>query len=303
MTPFLIVAILFISASISGLSVFFVKRNNASFLKLILSFSGAYLFAITVLHLIPHVYHEGGNTSPEVIGLYILGGFIFQLLLEQFSQGIEHGHIHHNENAGFPIGIMISLCLHAFLEGMPLVSGHRNELVFGIAIHHIPAAFALGSLLLNTSLRKNKIILLLLVFAAMTPLGFLTSKALSQGEVSNISQYFDKIMAVVIGIFLHISTTILFESGSADHHHFNKKKMAAVFLGIGVSLTTFLFPSHDHSSHEGHNHENHAPQGDHHHHNHDHDHTHGEGDHDHQHGNSSDTSTIKKQDKHIDHIH
>lgn len=256
MTPFLIVAVLFFSASISGLSVFFVKRNNANFLKLILSFSGAYLFAITVLHLIPHIY-TGGSTSPEVIGLYILGGFIFQLLLEQFSQGIEHGHIHHDENAGFPLGIMISLCLHAFLEGMPLVSGHQHQLVFGIAIHHIPAAFALGSLLLNSALKKNTIVIMLLIFAAMTPLGFLTSKALSQGEVSNISQYFDKIMAVVVGIFLHISTTILFESGSADHHHFNKKKMAAVFLGIAVSLTSFLFPSHDHSSHSDHNHPEH----------------------------------------------
>lgn len=271
MTPILITAVLFVSAFISGLSVFFVKRNNSTFLKLILSFSGAYLFAITVLHLIPHVYHDSGNTSPEVLGLYILGGFIFQLLLEQFSQGIEHGHLHLEDNAGFPIGIMISLCLHAFLEGMPLVSGPQTQLVFGIAIHHIPAAFALGSLLLNTALTKKSIILMLLIFAAMTPLGFLTSKALSQGEVSILAPYFDKMMAVVIGIFLHISTTILFESGSADHHTFNKKKLAAVFIGIGVSLTTFLFPTHDHDSHKGHNHEIHN-----------HDHTnHDHSDHDH----------------------
>lgn len=279
MTPILITAVLFFSAFISGLSVFFIKRNNATFLKLILSFSGAYLFSITVLHLIPHVYHDGGNTSPEVIGLYILGGFIFQLLLEQFSQGIEHGHIHQEDNAGFPIGIMISLCLHAFLEGMPLVSGPQTQLVFGIAIHHIPAAFALGSLLLNTSLRKKSIVVMLLIFAAMTPLGFMTSKALSQGEVSILAPYFDKMMAVVIGIFLHISTTILFESGSADHHTFNKKKMAAVFLGIAISLTTFLFPTHDHGSHEGHNHEahDHHDHGGHEGHNHDEHHDHHEG--------------------------
>jgi len=277
MSSFLIVAILFISASIAGLAVFFVKRDNTNYLKLILSFSGAYLFAITVLHLIPHAYSDG-NTSPEIIGLYILGGFIFQLLLEQFSQGIEHGHIHHHENSGFPLGIMVSLCLHAFLEGMPLVAGHQSQLVFGIAIHHIPAAFALGSLLLNTRLTKNSIIILLLIFAAMTPLGYLTSSFLSNGEISNISQHFDKIMAVVIGIFLHISTTILFESGSADHHKFNKKKMAAVFLGTALSLTTFLFPTHDHS-HHGHDHQ--------HEHNHDaHDHEH----HDHDHHDHSDHS-------------
>jgi zinc transporter ZupT len=298
----LIVAILFLSAFISGMAVFFVKRDNTSYLKLILSFSGAYLFAITVLHLIPHVYHAN-TTSPEVIGLYILGGFIFQLLLEQFSQGIEHGHIHHQENTGFPLGIMISLCLHAFLEGMPLISGQQTKLVFGIAIHHIPAAFALGSLLLSSTVKKQTIIIMLVIFAAMTPLGFITSSVLSEGEIGNISQHFDKIMAVVIGIFLHISTTILFESGSADHHKFNKKKMAAVFLGLAVSLTTFLLP-HDHShgahGHEHHNHDGHNHDG------HDHEHTDGAHDHDHDgHDHSHDHSKDEthKHDDHKGHQH
>jgi len=264
MSATLIVAILFISALVSGVAVFFVKRDNTNSLKLILSFSGAYLFAITVLHLIPHVY-QGSNTNPEVIGLYILGGFLFQLVLEQFSQGIEHGHIHHHSHQAFPLGIMASLCLHAFLEGMPLASGHQTQLVFGIAIHHIPAAFALGSLLLHTKLTRNKITIYLVIFAAMTPLGFMLSKGISAGEVGNIHQYFDKIMAVVIGIFLHISTTILFESGSADHHTFNKKKMIAVLLGVAVSLLNFLFESHDH----GHHHHDHpTEQHDHHDHQH-----------------------------------
>ncbi|MEJ5053793.1 ZIP family metal transporter [Sphingobacterium sp. MYb382] len=269
MSSFLIVSILFLSAFISGLAVFFVKRTNASLLKLILSFSGAYLFSITVLHLIPHVYISN-TTSPEVIGLYILGGFLFQLFLEQFSQGIEHGHIHHHDYNIFPLGIMISLCLHAFLEGMPLAAGLRSELVFGIAIHHIPAAFALGSLLINTRLSKTKIGFFLLLFAAMTPLGFLTSKGISDGEIGNISQYFDKIMAIVIGIFLHISTTILFESGSADHHHFNKKKMLAVLLGVLVSLANFFFDGHSHDHGDG----SHGHSHEHHDHDHSHDHNH-----------------------------
>jgi len=269
MSSFLIVSVLFISAFVSGLSVFFVKRDNTNLLKLVLSFSGAYLFSITVLHLIPHVYLTD-STRPEIIGLYILGGFLFQLLLEQFSQGIEHGHIHQHNHQVFPLGIMVSLCLHAFLEGMPLAAGHQSELVFGIAIHHVPAAFALGSLLLSTRLSKIQIGLFVLLFAAMTPLGFMTSKGISEGEIGSISKYFDKIMAIVIGIFLHISTTILFESGSADHHKFNKKKMIAVLLGVLVSLANFLFEGHDH------NHGEHsAPQEQGHDHDHAHDHDHG----------------------------
>lgn len=278
MSSTLIVSILFISAFLAGLSVFFVKRENTDLLKLVLSFSGAYLFSITVLHLIPHVYISP-ETDPEIIGLYILGGFLFQLILEQFSQGIEHGHIHHSTHNAFPLGIMISLCLHAFLEGMPLAGGHQAELVFGIAIHHIPAAFALGSLLLNTSLSKMKIVVFLLIFAIMTPAGFLTSKGISQGDIGNIAQYFDKIMAIVIGIFLHISTTILFESGSADHHKFNRKKMVAVLLGVLVSLANFLFDSHDHHHHGPAHHHHHE-----HHYDHDHDedhHHHHDDEHDH----------------------
>ncbi len=279
MSSTLIVSILFFSALLSGIAVFFVKRDNTQLLKLILSFSGAYLFAITVLHLIPEVYHSQA-TSGQVIGLYILGGFLFQLVLEHFSQGIEHGHIHQDGHEGhkhaFPIAILISLCLHAFLEGFPLASGHRNELVFGIAIHHIPASFALGSLLINTKLTKKSISLFIAVFAAMTPLGFLTSKGISAGEIGNVAQYFDKIMAVVIGIFLHISTTILFESGSADHHTFNKKKMLAVLCGVLVSLANFLFDGHDHSHHHPQSPEpkTQEHQHDHSEHNHDHDHNH-----------------------------
>lgn len=271
MSTITIVAILFLSAFLSGAAVFFVKRDNTNFLKLILSFSGAYLFSITVLHLIPHVYHSGSSHS---IGLWVLGGFLFQIVLEQFSHGIEHGHVHksaHGTSGLFPLGIMISLCLHAFIEGMPLASNHQNELVFGIAIHHIPAAFALASLLVNTKLSRSRIYLLIFIFAAMTPLGFLLSKGISAG-LGNIEQHFDKMMAVVIGIFLHISTTILFESGSENHHHFNRKKMIAVIVGVAIALLNFVFESHDHH-HHGHGH-GHGHQHEHHDHSHDHDHDH-----------------------------
>ena len=247
MSPILIITILFVSAFVSGIAVFFVKRDNTHLLKLVLSFSGAYLFSITVLHLIPEVYHTR-STHKHTIGLFVLAGFLLQLALEQLSHGIEHGHIHHDEKGSriFPLGIMIGLCLHAILEGMPLAAGHQSALTFGIALHHIPAAFALGSLLLNTSLTKQRVLLSIALFAFMTPLGYLISSAISSGSVGNIEQYFDRIMAVVIGIFVHISTTILFESGSTDHHRFNKKKIVAVGLGIAVSLLNFAFHPHVH---------------------------------------------------------
>ncbi|WP_337993118.1 ZIP family metal transporter [Sphingobacterium oryzagri] len=251
MNPYLIILTLFSAAFLSGLAVLFVKKDSSTFLKLVLSFSGAYLFGLTILHLIPHVYQHAG-TNMETIGLYILGGFLFQLILEQFSQGVEHGHVHIDRSkiAPFPIAVLISLCLHGFLEGMPLVAKQQTQLVFGIAIHHIPAAFALGSLLLAAKVSRSTLLACIGLFAIMTPLGFLFSKAVSEHAIGNIAQHFDKMMAIVIGIFLHVSTTILFESGSPDHHTFNRKKMLAVLVGILLSLTTLLFGGHDHHHHD-----------------------------------------------------
>ncbi|GGI24839.1 ZIP family metal transporter [Pedobacter mendelii] len=234
-------AVLFFCAFLGGAAIFLVKSDKSKLLKLILSFSGAYLFAITVLHLIPDAY---SGPDKGQIGIFILIGFLLQIFLEQFSEGVEHGHIHkhHGDNV-FPFGIMISLCLHAFLEGMPLAKDQHNELIFGISLHHIPAAFALASILMQNHFKKGSIIIYLLIFAIMAPLGFYVSIGLSNGTIGGIDAYFNKIMGIVIGIFLHISTTILFES-SADHK-INTRKMIAVLLGIGVALIGF-FAGHAH---------------------------------------------------------
>jgi len=227
--------VLFFCALLGGLSIFLVRSDKSQLLKLILSFSGAYLFAITVLHLIPDAY--SGPDHAE-IGIFILIGFLLQVFLEQFSEGVEHGHIHkHGEGHSFPYGIMISLCLHAFLEGMPLAADQHNALIFGISLHHIPAAFALSSILLQNHFKFKGIILYLTIFAIMAPLGFLFSYGISNGSIGGIELYFNKMMGIVIGIFLHISTTILFES-SVDHK-VSKRKMIAVLLGISIALIGF----------------------------------------------------------------
>ena len=230
--------ILFLSVIISGLSVLFINISSKN-LKLILSFSGAFLFAISVLHLIPEIYLSG---TPNV-GIFILIGFFAQILLEFFSEGIEHGHIHvhqhDHKHTAFPYAMMIGLSIHSFLEGMPLANtgtDSHNSLLTGIVMHNIPIAVALMTMLLASHISKRTAIIWLLVFAMITPLGTFTSYAIGQNMILNFSSYFDNIMAVVIGIFLHISTTILFES--SENHRFNLVKFIVILLGAGFAVVT-----------------------------------------------------------------
>lgn len=227
--------LLFITIIISGSSIFLFRKVNPGFLKLLLSFSGAYLFGLTVSHLIPEVYRSGDHS----IGIYIFAGFFIQIILEFFSEGIEHGHIHihKHQNAAFPYGVMVGLCLHSFLEGMPLVQRLSNEsvqnsLLFGIILHHIPVAIALMTMFMQSGLSKSSSIFYLILFALMSPLGALTGNLLNETSVHEL--FFDKVMAVVIGIFLHISTTILFES--YEEHRFNYLKLIIILAGGGLAF-------------------------------------------------------------------
>jgi zinc and cadmium transporter len=228
---------LFIAAVGGGMFYFATKTTNPNYLKLALAFSGAYLFTITVVNLIPGLYLSNSG----VVGYYILGGFFLQIILEFFSEGIEHGHVHSHKShiATIPYSLMAGLCIHSFLEGMPLAAPfehehHHQTFLFGIILHHIPVAFALVSMLSLSGLKKNTIIYLLLFFALMTPAGAWVSTVLSETDILNVKVYFGQIMGVVVGIFLHISTTILFETGS--DHKYNRNKIVIIVLGAAAAL-------------------------------------------------------------------
>jgi zinc transporter ZupT len=198
------------------------KKN----LKLLLAFSGSFLLSLTVMHLLPDVY-ESKNKS---VGLFIMCGILFQIILEFFSKGAEHGHVHgHDKISQMPWLLFISLCVHAFLEGFPV--GHHHDLAFGIAVHHLPIAIILTTFFINAELNKLALFFFMLMFAIMTPLGTFVSN-----NFPMINEYYTQITALVIGILFHISSTIIFES--SEGHKFNIAKVSMIILGI--VLASFL---------------------------------------------------------------
>lgn len=201
----------------------FLKPKNKTNLKLLLAFSGSFLLSLTVMHLLPEVYESKNHN----IGLYIMLGILFQIILEFFSKGAEHGHVHgHSKMYQIPWLLFISLCIHAFMEGFPV--SHHHDLAIGIAIHHLPIAIILTSFFISSSLNKTAIFLFMLTFAVMTPLGTAVSDFMP-----SLNNYYHEITAVVIGILFHISSTIIFES--SEGHKFNIAKVSMIVIGIALA--------------------------------------------------------------------
>src|SRR5699024_95783 len=185
--------------------------------------SGALLLAVLVFEFLPHVYQD----YQEIIGVLILSGVLLQVLLEFMSKGAEHGHSHIDKNLKkFPILLFIGLCIHAFMEGFPMAQ--NPHLMIGIVMHKLPVAIVISTFLLSSNLSKTKIYTFILLFAIMTPLGSILNQFfISSPEIENY------INAVVVGILLHVSTTILFES--SKDHQFNWSKIISILLGIGLA--------------------------------------------------------------------
>ena len=211
-------------------------------LPLLLSFSGAYLLGIAAMELMPTVYSDPNFHT----GVWLISGFLIQLLLESFSQGVEHGHVHAHQHAGvkYALSVMIGLGIHAVLEGLPLgtvteVSGHAHahadgdHLLWGIVLHKIPAAFALALLLRSSGFTLTFTWACVAVFGTLSPAGAWL------GEIITIDPVWtNRVLALVIGSFLHISTTIIFEADGGREHGVSVMKLVVVLLGVVVAYLT-----------------------------------------------------------------
>lgn len=219
-------------------------RFQRDFLPLLLSFSGAYLLGIAAMELMPTVFNDPGLHT----GVWLLAGFFIQLLLEGLSQGVEHGHVHAHQRVGYRYGltVMVGLGLHALLEGLPLgttatavetLASHAHmegdHLLVGIVLHKIPAAFALGLLLRYSGYSRVFTWGCLLVFASLSPIGALLGEMISIDPV-----WRNHVLALVIGSFLHISTTILFEADGGREHGISPQKLLVIVVGMLVAFFT-----------------------------------------------------------------
>ncbi|HLP77389.1 MAG TPA: ZIP family metal transporter [Candidatus Paceibacterota bacterium] len=232
--------ILLSSIVLGALTVFAFKLHEPRHVKLFNSFTGAFLLSLTLLSLLPELYNFNGESVEKhalLLGTLMLAGFFIQLALDFISMGVEHGHSHHLHGHA-PYGVVAGLCVHAFVEAMALGNAQtyydphsRHLLLWSIVVHNYPVSIALLGMLLHWGMPRTSALGVLVLFAAMAPVGMFLS-----GHIPWLARHSRELMAIVIGIFMHISTTILFESGEVHKIHFGKLMAIIVGTALGVAV-------------------------------------------------------------------
>ncbi|MDQ1095465.1 zinc and cadmium transporter [Chryseobacterium sp. SORGH_AS909] len=238
----MITVFLLVMSVIAGilLGKYFGKRQKLA--KNLLILSAGFLITVCLNEVFPQVYASGAGGG---LGIFVIAGVLLQMILEALTKGFEHGHLHHHsEHNILPVALMVGLFIHAFIEGIPLANEREtlSPYLLGIVFHNLPISFILGAFLFNRhgesrSTTSYPSLLIIALFALASPLGMLLGNYFNP----DLQPYF---LAVVGGIFLHISSVIIFESNK--NHNIDWLKIGLVILGVSLALVMHLFHHHAH---------------------------------------------------------
>jgi len=231
MNTWLVIGVLFGSVSIVGILTLVFESFFSKIKQYLTTVGVSFVLSLICIHILPELF---ANTAPN-LGVYLLVGFLIQIILELFSRGIEHGHVHgheHNHEGGVDITnkviytLFFGLCVHAFIEGIPLfileeahhhghIHPHASQGAFStvffwaIVSHKIPVAIVLMLFFISAKIKKSTTLILFFTFAFMSPLGGLTGIFLQD------QNWFDSLsinlLAITTGMLLHITTLLIFE--------------------------------------------------------------------------------------------
>ena len=140
------------------------------------------------------------------------------------------------------------------MESMPVIGPHVHHeghvhgplsldlidwgLTVGLILHKVPVAMVLMAMMLEQHVPKRTAWLVLAGFGVSPALGMLSADMVYHALDANAAaEVTSMLQALVVGILLHIGTTVLFEAG--EGHAFNKAKFVATCAGLGLGLLAF----------------------------------------------------------------
>lgn len=203
------------------------SRQN---LTLLVSFGAGVLLGAAFVHMLPMITESLGRAS----GLPILAGFLGIFVLERFFL-VDPSEEVDCEIHSFGFAAFLGITLHSLVDGVAvgsslIVPNLALPVFLAIAIHKIPAAFSLCSILLLAGYSRGRALLHICGFSTATPIGAILSYLFLRG----LSR---EVIAVAIGIsagsFLAIATSNLLPQ---IHREAAPRLASLAFLLVGIAV-------------------------------------------------------------------
>lgn len=223
---------------VGGLLPIFLPREGKH-LPHTLSVAAGIMLAAGCVHLLPEAFESIG----EGVGLATLAGFVTLYFFERFvTVHICEARDCHVHTVG--VSALFGLSLHTFANGVALgagmLEGVGGMVFLAIAVHKLPEAFCLSSILIHEKYDRWKIVAMNALFVSMIPLGALAVKLVSSITTINFAGW---ALAFSAGTFIHIALTDLLPE---VHKHAERRlaTTASFLLGIILVLVMGLLRHH-----------------------------------------------------------
>lgn len=204
-TLLLLIVVLILMTIVSG-SMPLYKSWERKHIRLFISFGAGSLLGASFIHMIPETVEAIGSG----VGIAVLTGFLILYVIEKFTMI----HACEGEDCSFhQMGIIsfIGLSAHNIIDGFVLTTStmlpNLGPIVFAaIVVHKIPASFSLSSILIIGEFTRKKVLLYLIIFSLMLPVGAFAAMLL----IDIFGTYELGIaVAVSAGTFIYIATSDL----------------------------------------------------------------------------------------------
>ncbi len=205
-------------------------KENRKMLHLFISFGAGVLLGAAFLHMIPDA---AGYIGPK-LGIPILFGFLMLYILEKFimthpcpADSCEYHTV--------GLSAFFGLSLHSFITGLALGAGilvpKLGFIVFlAVVLHKLPASLSLASLLVKENYSNLKILLTILLFSVMVPVGAAVTYFLAEHTSLTVIGY---LIAFSAGTFLHVAADDLLPE---IHHDGQDRIIRLLVFFVGLFI-------------------------------------------------------------------
>jgi zinc and cadmium transporter len=176
-----------------------------------LAFAAGVMLGAAFFHMLPEAFESGGAAAVSVVpvgfvSLFLLERYVLVHACEEPPECEEHAH-----HSALGMTALIGLSVHTLFDGVALASAVKEGIglmaFIAIVAHKIPSSLSLASILKSEGRSRTQVLMLILAFGLMVPVGATLYFVLDRGM--HLPSLTAGALAFSAGTFLYIAVSDL----------------------------------------------------------------------------------------------